>query len=322
MNAKAKGYILGSIAAASYGMNPLFALPLYKAGMDPDSVLFFRYLFAIPLLGIMIKARGRSFKIQRKETFPLIIMGLLVALSSLTLFLSYNYMAAGIASTLLFVYPIMVALIMAMVFKEKLALQTIVCMLLALGGIGLLYKSEDGSTLSLIGTLLVFASSLSYAIYIVGINQTSLKNVATLKVTFYVLLFGLSLFVARLLYSGVLNTPDQWYLWANLLALAVFPTAISFLCTTGAIQYIGSTPTSRRFPPARHSRRIGARDSHLLRNSRLWRKPDSQRKLRTGDDYRSRNVRHRRRQYYKPTGPLQETVPKTPDKKQEKKLIL
>lgn len=244
MNAKAKGYILGSIAAASYGMNPLFALPLYKAGMDPDSVLFFRYLFAIPLLGIMIKARGRSFKIQRKETFPLIIMGLLVGLSSLTLFLSYNYMAAGIASTLLFVYPIMVALIMAMVFKEKLALQTIVCMLLALGGIGLLYKSEDGSTLSLIGTLLVFASSLSYAIYIVGINQTSLKNVATLKVTFYVLLFGLSLFVARLLYSGVLNTPDQWYLWANLLALAVFPTAISFLCTTGAIQYIGSTPTA------------------------------------------------------------------------------
>ena len=244
MNAKAKGYILGSIAAASYGMNPLFALPLYKAGMDPDSVLFFRYLFAIPLLGIIIKARGRSFKIQRKETFPLIIMGLLVALSSLTLFLSYNYMAAGIASTLLFVYPIMVALIMAMVFKEKLALQTIVCMLLALGGIGLLYKSEDGSTLSLIGTLLVFASSLSYAIYIVGINQTSLKNVATLKVTFYVLLFGLSLFVARLLYSGVLNTPDQWYLWANLLALAVFPTAISFLCTTGAIQYIGSTPTA------------------------------------------------------------------------------
>ena len=244
MNAKAKGYILGSIAAASYGMNPLFALPLYKAGMDPDSVLFFRYLFAIPLLGIMIKARGRSFKIQRKETFPLIIMGLLVALSSLTLFLSYNYMAAGIASTLLFVYPIMVALIMAMVFKEKLALQTIVCMLLALGGIGLLYKSEDGSTLSLIGTLLVFASSLSYAIYIVGSNQTSLKNVATLKVTFYVLLFGLSLFVARLLYSGVLNTPDQWYLWANLLALAVFPTAISFLCTTGAIQYIGSTPTA------------------------------------------------------------------------------
>lgn len=244
MNAKAKGYFLGSIAAASYGTNPLFALPLYKTGMDPDSVLFFRYLFAIPLLGIMIKARGRTFKIEREKRGPLLFMGLLMALSSLTLFQSYNYMEAGIASTLLFVYPIMVALIMAFAFKEKLSLQTVVCILLAVGGIGLLYKGEDGTTLSLMGTLLVFASSLSYALYIVGVNRTALKETATLKITFYVLLFGLSLFVARLLYSGVLHTPDRWYLWGNLLALALFPTAISFLCTTGAIQYIGSTPTA------------------------------------------------------------------------------
>ena len=96
MNVKAKGYVLGVIAAATYGMNPLFALPLYEAGMNPDSVLFFRYLFAIPVLGAMIKLRGRDFKLKRKEILPLVIMGLLVALSSLTLFQSYNYMAAGI----------------------------------------------------------------------------------------------------------------------------------------------------------------------------------------------------------------------------------
>ena len=72
MNTKAKGYLLGAVAAATYGMNPLFALPLYKAGMDPDSVLFFRYLFAIPLLGIMLKARGRDFKLHRREIVPLV----------------------------------------------------------------------------------------------------------------------------------------------------------------------------------------------------------------------------------------------------------
>ena len=153
-------------------------------------------------------------------------------------------MDAGIASTLLFVYPIMVALIMAFVFKEKLTLQTVFCILLALSGIGLLYKNSDGSTLSLMGTLLVMVSALSYSIYIVGINQTTLKNVATLKVTFYVLLFGLSLFLARLCMNGNLILPGEWYLWGNLIALAVFPTAISFLCTTSAIQYIGSTPTA------------------------------------------------------------------------------
>ncbi len=68
MNVKAKGYILGAIAAASYGMNPLFALPLYKEGMDPDSVLFFRYLFAIPIMALMIKSR-RSLWLYRVSVF-------------------------------------------------------------------------------------------------------------------------------------------------------------------------------------------------------------------------------------------------------------
>ena len=84
---------MGAVAAATYGMNPLFTLPLYKEGMNPDSVLFFRYLFAIPILGIMLKARGRSFSLKRKEILPLVILGWLVAISSLTLFQSYNYMA-------------------------------------------------------------------------------------------------------------------------------------------------------------------------------------------------------------------------------------
>ena len=218
MNAKAKGYLLGTVAAATYGMNPLFALPLYKAGMDPDSVLFFRYLFAIPILGVMLKARGRDFGLRRREVLPLIVLGLLVALSSLTLFLSYNYMDAGIASTLLFVYPIFVALIMAFWFREKLSMRTALCILLALGGIALLYESGDGATLDLTGTILVMVSAL--------------------------LLFGLSLFFVRLDFGSAVSVPDRWYLWGNLVALAVFPTAISFLCTTRAIQYIGSTPTA------------------------------------------------------------------------------
>ena len=244
MNLKVKGYILGAVAAATYGMNPLFTLPLYKEGMDPDSVLFFRYLFAIPILGIMLKVRGRNFKLKQKEVLPLIILGWLVAISSLTLFQSYNYMEAGIASTILFVYPILVALIMAVIFKEKITLQTILCILLALSGIGLLYKGGDGATLSLIGVGLVMGSALSYAIYIVGVNRPVLKDVATLKVTFYVLLFGLSLFLVRVDFGQSLHIVDKWYLWGNLLALALFPTAISFLCTTQAIQDIGSTPTA------------------------------------------------------------------------------
>ena len=244
MSEKTKGYLLAIVAAATYGMNPLFALPLYQCGMNPDSVLFFRYLFAIPLVAAMIKGRGRNFTLRREEGLPLLVLGILVAVSSLTLFQSYNYMDAGIASTILFVYPIMVALIMAAVYKERITGQTAFCILAALAGIGLLYQSDGETTLSLTGTMLVLGSALSYALYIVGVNRPALKECATLKVTFYVLLFGLSLFATRLLWQVELTLPGRWYLWGNLVALAVFPTAISFLCTTSAIQRIGSTPTA------------------------------------------------------------------------------
>lgn len=244
MNATAKGYLLGAVAAATYGMNPLFALPLYRDSMDPDSVLFFRYLFALPILALMMRLRGRSFGIDRAEAAPLAIYGVLFALSSLTLFQSYRYMDAGIASTLLFVYPLMVALIMALCFHERLSLQTAGCMLLALAGIGLLYKGADGATLSLTGTLLVFGSALSYAVYIVGVNRSRLHDMATLKITFYVSVFGLLLFAARAFAGAGLQLPTRWYLWGSCFALGLFPTALSLLCTTAAIHRIGSTPTA------------------------------------------------------------------------------
>ncbi len=243
-NIKVTGYLLAIIAATTYGMNPLFALPLYKAGMDSDSVLFLRYLLAIPILGIMLKARGRSFRLKRGEVLPLAGMGLLVAMSSLMLFQSYHYMEAGIASTLLFVYPIMVALMMAGLFKEKVQVLTWACIALALFGIVLLYKGKGGETLSLKGVGMVMLSSLSYAIYIVGVNRSKLKEVATLKLTFYVLLFGVSLFWVRVDFGRSLHVVNEWYTWVNLLGLAVLPTALSFWCTTQAVQYIGSTPTA------------------------------------------------------------------------------
>lgn len=246
MTPKLKGYLLGIIAAATYGMNPLFALPLYKAGMSPDSVLLLRYLVSIPILGLMLLWRGRNFRLKRRELPPIISLGILFSLSSLTLFQSYTYMDAGIASTLLFVYPILVAIIMATLFKERLSKQTILCIIMALCGIVLLYRQDDGSTLSLMGTLLVFASAASYAIYIVGINKTSLRNVATLKISFYVLICGVLLFSSRLLVTRDLQIPpaNECHLWFNVICLALFPTVLSLLCTTKAIQYIGATPTA------------------------------------------------------------------------------
>lgn len=249
MNDKVKGYVLGIIAAASYGTNPLFALPLYADGMNPDSVLFFRYLAAIPVVALIMVIRGRSFKVSLRQFGMLAVMGFLMAVSSLSLFMSYTYMDAGIASTLLFVYPVMVAVIMVGVYKERISKVTIGCIAVVLVGISMLGRGEEGASLSLIGVMIVMVSSLSYAVYIVGINKSSLDKVPTLTVTFWVLVFGALVFSVRLMLPSVpltmpSPTANQWLVWGCVAGLAILPTAVSFLCTTGAIQYIGSTPTA------------------------------------------------------------------------------
>lgn len=241
---KIKGYIYGILAAAFYGMNPLFALPLYADGMSTSSVLLMRYLLAIPAVGALLLFRGHNLKVERSVIIPLLLLGLLMGFSSLALFESYNYMAAGIASTLLFVYPLLVAIIGTVVFRERLGLMTALSLILALGGIGLLYAGNPEGGLSLTGTVLVMLASLSYAIYIVWVNKGSVRKVPTLKVTLYVLLAGSSIFLFQTLFRGSIDLPTTPLTWCSLAGLALIPTAASLIFTTLAIQEIGSTPAA------------------------------------------------------------------------------
>lgn len=239
-----KGYSLGVIAAASYGTNPLFALPLLGAGIDAFSVLFLRYLFAIPMLALMMVARGRGFGLSKRQVLPLVVLGLLMALSSLTLYISYAYIGAAIASTLLFIYPILVTVIMTVCFHERVTWLTVLCIVLATTGIGLLYRGDDGAVLNPYGLLLVFLSALSYAIYLVTVNRGELKEIPTLKLTLYVIIFGLFLFAFRFQIGTFSILCDNPLLWLSAFCMALFPTAVSLICTSSAIQKIGSTPVA------------------------------------------------------------------------------
>lgn len=244
MNPRVKGVICGAIAAASYGLNPLFALPLYGAGMNTDSVLFYRYFLALLMIGALMWIKGESFALRKADVLPLAVMGLLFSSSSLFLFESYNYMDAGIASTLLFVYPVLVAVIMAVFFHEKVSVVTALSIVLALTGISMLYQGGDGKTLNWVGVCFVFLSSLTYAIYIVGVNRSSLKELSTMKLTFYSLLFGISIYLVRLRFCLDLQPVPQPLLYVNVISLALFPTIVSLIAMAQAIHYIGSTPTA------------------------------------------------------------------------------
>lgn len=106
------GYPAGIITGITYGLNPLFAMPLMKNGAATESILFFRYAFAVLLLGLFLLFRKQSFRVSGKQIGVLFILGLLYTSSSIFLFDAYEYIASGLATTLVFLYPVLVAIIM------------------------------------------------------------------------------------------------------------------------------------------------------------------------------------------------------------------
>ncbi len=238
------GYVLGCLAAISYGMNPFFALPLLNAGIEAHSVLLLRYLTAIPMLAAIMLMRRQSFALRGRQWPGVIVMGIMMAFSSLGLYVSYTFIGASIASVLLFIYPILVAVIMTVGFHEHTSWRTVVCIALATLGIGLLYRGEGGVVLDPYGLLWVFVSALSYAIYLVGVNRPPLRGIPSLRMTFYVICFGVLLFIPFSSGACWQVLSDNPHLWLNVLGMAFFPTAFSLLCTCAAITRIGSTPVA------------------------------------------------------------------------------
>ncbi|MBD5254650.1 MAG: DMT family transporter [Barnesiella sp.] len=240
-----RGYFLAGVAAAAYGTNPVFAIPLYEHGMNPNSVLLFRYLIGLPLLAMVMRVRNLSFSLGRDELPKVVLLGLLMAVSSLMLFESYQYMNSGIASTLLFVYPIMVAVMMIFFFHEKFKISVGVCLAIMSVGLSMLMNPQGSDTLSLTGVLFVMISAASYAVYIIMVNvSTTVRNIPTTKLLFYVLLSGTFFFVCMIPLGSELTLPAESADWCSLVALAIIPTVLSLACTTRAIQLIGSTPTA------------------------------------------------------------------------------
>ncbi len=244
MNDSVKGIFFALLAAISYGMNPLFALPLYHEGFSPDAVLWYRYILAVAFLGTWLMWRRVEMKVDWQYVPLLTVNGLLMGCSSLFLFLSYQYMDAGIASTILFVYPVMVTGIMALFFGERVTLGTVLSIILAFAGVLALYWDENGVTLDSIGVLFVILSALSYALYIVLVRVTRLRKLSAETLTFYCLLPILPVFLMRTGWGADLMLPVSVTGWSCVVLLALVPTILSLSWTALAIRYVGATPTA------------------------------------------------------------------------------
>ena len=245
MKSITKGYILGAIAAVSYGTNPLFAVPLYGLGLSVGSVLFYRYLFATLLLGLVMWRRGNSFHLTRRQIPLMMIQGVLFALSSVGLFEAYKYMDVGLASTMLFVEPVMVALLLWIFYREKISLSVLCAIIISFTGIVLIANPGHGANVLAKGVAYVMFASLVYAIYMVLINKTSLQRLGGTTLTFYSLLFGLSVMIVKVDFLTQLQPVPMTPIGiGSAIGLSLFPTIISILTVAVAVQLVGSVSVS------------------------------------------------------------------------------
>lgn len=243
-NKKIFGTICGILAAVFYGTNPLGALKLYEQGMNTNSVLFSRFSLAWIIISIILIIRKESLKVTKKEFGTLTALGLLFTASSMTLYFSFKYIAAGVASTLLFTYPIMTAVIMGLFFKEKAGFKTVLAIILSLVGVLLLYWSDAGGALNTLGVILVLVSALTYAIYIIVVNRCPLE-MSSFKINFYVVLYcAIGMAVFAWLTGQPLRLPHNAVSWFYSVWLAVVPATLSLVLMVYASKYVGATPTA------------------------------------------------------------------------------
>ncbi|SHE85133.1 EamA domain-containing membrane protein RarD [Tissierella praeacuta DSM 18095] len=185
MNTKLKGIFSVMISAIIFGSMPLMAKIVFNEGGNPTSLAFYRFLLIIPFLYILIKRnKEETLKITKEEFKKIILVGTIgYGATALLLYLSYNYIPSGMATTIHFVYPVFVILGCILFFKEKPNIIKIISVILCVLGVLMFY--DGNGNINFMGIFLAFASSITFAFYTIYLDKSGLKEMNTVKLTFY-----------------------------------------------------------------------------------------------------------------------------------------
>ena len=247
------GILLGLLSSAAFGLIPFFALPLMAEGLPRDVVLFYRFLIASLALGGILVLRRERVHVKLADLAKLAGMSFMYTTSALLLFWGFDYAPSGVATTVHFLYPVLVMLIMTAFFHERFSLLTLMAVLLSVGGVALLSwptgaASPTGALapgeVSLFGLWLLLLSALANAVYISGIHASRITYMSGLAVAFHVMWCSAAYTLLNALYTGHFQIITQAAQWRQLLLLALVTAVLSNLTLVLAVKRIGSTLTS------------------------------------------------------------------------------
>ena len=241
-----KGILYAAVSSSTFGLAPFFSLTLLLAGFSAFEVLSYRWGVATIALTLFGWCSGCSFRLEKKDFLVVLLLSLLRAVTSFSLLIAYQNIATGVASTIHFMYPLAVSLVLMYFFQEKKSLWVMFAVFMSLLGAALLSSGEleakNGDTI--VGLVAACVSVFSYAGYIVGVRMTRAVRINSTVLTCYVMGLGTVLYFIGALTTSGLRLVADGYTWLIILGLALPATAISNITLVRAIKYAGPTLTS------------------------------------------------------------------------------
>ena len=235
-----KGIVSTVVSALLFGLTPILASLTYDMGSTPETVTFYRNLLAIPVLLAVMLLKNMKLRISWNVFGSIALVGVIgCGATTLMLYISYQYVGVGTATTLHFLYPVFVALICRLFYKEHLGTQKIIALIVA--GAGILCFMELKQVTHGIGILLAIASGLTYSLYMVGIEKRGLKDISPYKISLYI---AIVVSAALLLYNIpmkkiVFVLPPKAFLYIFVIAICTSFLAVALLQL--GIKYLNAT---------------------------------------------------------------------------------
>jgi len=236
--------------AVGFAFKSVLIKAAFRHGVDATTLLALRMLYALPLFLLMGFAAQRSQPLR--PSWPIageyLLLGFLgYYAASYFDFLGLKYISASLERMILFIYPTLVVLIMALWKRQRVAPHIALALALSYLGIALAvgHDLRGGAAADVLrGGLLVFGSALCFALYLVRVGPVIARHGsmhvtawATSAATAFVLLQFAAL---RPLHALAQPAPVQWLA----LALAVFSTVLPIWLVVEAIRHLGAGPTA------------------------------------------------------------------------------
>lgn len=239
------GIFIAAGSALMLALNDVAVPFAYAQGFSPAAVVLFRFAFMLLSLVVLLPLAGLSYRLSRAHTLHAAGSGVAAGIATLALLGSFALIPVSLALIILYTYPFLTALFESAHARRLPGFVEVICLLVALGGIGIVIGLGE-VTLSPLGLLLACISSLGYATSAFW-NSVKLRTADGLVVALHMAILGVATTAIFLLASGSFAMATSGLGgWLPLLIACVF-FAAAFIGLYKAIELIGGAPTAMIF---------------------------------------------------------------------------